>query len=185
MEIVGNVREWLSGAWTTVKDRAATAWENIKDAILDPLRGLWGFFKTILGIGDNGITDDGPLGRLIGIFGRVKDRIGEVFSGIKDAIVAPIVAAFKWVNANVIDKLNDNVLSKFGDLRIPQLPIPKGYATGGWVRGPGTGTSDSVLARLSNGEYVVDAKTAAANAGTLEAFERGARRRREQPVRRR
>ena len=32
-----------------------------------------------------------------------------------------------------------------------------GYATGGHVRGPGTGTSDSILARLSNGEYVVRA----------------------------
>ena len=32
-----------------------------------------------------------------------------------------------------------------------------GYATGGHVRGPGTGTSDSILARLSNGEYVMRA----------------------------
>lgn len=32
-----------------------------------------------------------------------------------------------------------------------------GYATGGSVRGPGTGTSDSIMARLSNGEYVLRA----------------------------
>lgn len=32
-----------------------------------------------------------------------------------------------------------------------------GYYTGGLIRGPGTGTSDSILARLSNGEYVVKA----------------------------
>ena len=31
------------------------------------------------------------------------------------------------------------------------------FATGGRVSGPGTGTSDSILARLSNGEYVVKA----------------------------
>lgn len=31
------------------------------------------------------------------------------------------------------------------------------FATGGRVRGPGTGTSDSILARLSNGEYVLRA----------------------------
>lgn len=30
-----------------------------------------------------------------------------------------------------------------------------GFASGGWIRGPGSGTSDSILARLSNGEYVV------------------------------
>jgi hypothetical protein len=33
-----------------------------------------------------------------------------------------------------------------------------GAAEGGMVRGPGTSTSDSVLARLSNGEYVINAK---------------------------
>jgi hypothetical protein len=32
------------------------------------------------------------------------------------------------------------------------------FAEGGRVAGPGTSTSDSVLARLSNGEYVINAK---------------------------
>lgn len=32
------------------------------------------------------------------------------------------------------------------------------YASGGYVRGPGSGTSDSISARLSNGEYVVSAR---------------------------
>jgi len=32
-----------------------------------------------------------------------------------------------------------------------------GFASGDMVRGPGTGTSDSILARLSNGEFVVKA----------------------------
>lgn len=34
---------------------------------------------------------------------------------------------------------------------------PPGFAAGGRIRGPGTGTSDSILARLSNGEFVVRA----------------------------
>lgn len=33
------------------------------------------------------------------------------------------------------------------------------FAVGGYVSGPGTGTSDSISARLSNGEYVVNAAT--------------------------
>lgn len=33
-----------------------------------------------------------------------------------------------------------------------------GYATGGYISGRGTGTSDSILARISNGEYVVKAQ---------------------------
>ena len=38
----------------------------------------------------------------------------------------------------------------------PDVPMP-GYATGGHVRGPGSGTSDSIMARLSNGEFVMRA----------------------------
>jgi len=34
---------------------------------------------------------------------------------------------------------------------------PQGFATGGLVRGPGTGTSDSIFAMLSNGEAVLSA----------------------------
>lgn len=33
--------------------------------------------------------------------------------------------------------------------------LPKNYMKGGKVRGPGTSTSDSILARISNGEYVL------------------------------
>jgi len=51
--------------------------------------------------------------------------------------------------------------------RIPAFP------TGGAVRGPGTGTSDSILARVSNGEFVVNAKDTAKNLPLLEAINAG------------
>ncbi|MCQ2040267.1 MULTISPECIES: tape measure protein [Stutzerimonas stutzeri subgroup] len=38
-------------------------------------------------------------------------------------------------------------------------PEPAGYATGGYIRGPGTGTSDSILMYGSNGEYMINAAT--------------------------
>lgn len=39
-----------------------------------------------------------------------------------------------------------------------EAPIPPaGQAAGGYIRGPGSGTSDSILARLSNGEFVINA----------------------------
>ncbi|WP_288099558.1 DUF4214 domain-containing protein, partial [Pseudomonas sp.] len=58
----------------------------------------------------------------------------------------------------------------------------KGYATGGLINGPGTGTSDSIIARLSNGEYVMSADAVRMfgtglldqmNAGQLPAFATG------------
>lgn len=36
-------------------------------------------------------------------------------------------------------------------------PEPSGFATGGYISGPGTSTSDSIPALLSNGEYVIRA----------------------------
>ncbi len=44
------------------------------------------------------------------------------------------------------------------------------YATGGLVEGPGTGTSDSIRARLSNGEFVVNAKSTQQYLPVLEAI---------------
>ena len=40
---------------------------------------------------------------------------------------------------------------------VPNLPPVPQFASGGRVAGPGTGTSDSILARLSNGEFVMRA----------------------------
>lgn len=48
-----------------------------------------------------------------------------------------------------------------------------GYADGGWAFGEGTGTSDSIKARLSHGEFVVNAASAAANGQWLEAINSG------------
>ncbi|NGX06457.1 MULTISPECIES: NlpC/P60 family protein [Mycobacteroides] len=60
--------------------------------------------------------------------------------------------------------------------------FPAGYAAGGLLSGPGTGTSDSMLARVSNGEYIVKASAVskygsgmlhALNEGKLPRFDEG------------
>lgn len=48
-----------------------------------------------------------------------------------------------------------------------------GFADGGYVSGTGTGRSDSISARLSNGEFVVNAASTKANRGLLEAINSG------------
>lgn len=47
---------------------------------------------------------------------------------------------------------------------------PKGYATGGHIKGAGTGTSDSIPAMLSNGEFVVNEAATRRHRGLLEAI---------------
>lgn len=46
----------------------------------------------------------------------------------------------------------------------------QGFATGGQVLGPGTGTSDSIMAMLSNGEFVINAQATAQFLPLLEAI---------------
>jgi hypothetical protein len=72
-------------------------------------------------------------------------------------------------------------LARFMDPSVPLLdqdsinammdPSVWAFQRGGHVSGPGTGTSDSILARLSNGEYVVNARAVArVGRGFLDAI---------------
>ncbi len=46
-------------------------------------------------------------------------------------------------------------------------------ANGGYISGPGTGRSDSITARVSNGEYIVNAEATAKHRALLEAINNG------------
>jgi GH24 family phage-related lysozyme (muramidase) len=48
-----------------------------------------------------------------------------------------------------------------------------GFASGGMISGPGTGRSDSILARVSNGEYIINAAATKRNLPLLEAINSG------------
>lgn len=71
------------------------------------------------------------------------------------------------LRAQLQKRLQDNPLvipvslaekdSKYAKRAEKVLDGTPGFATGGYITGPGTGTSDSMLARLSNGEYVIKA----------------------------
>lgn len=85
---------------------------------------------------------------------------------IYDYYIQPLTNMIAWTQA-LIDKVKEAanaIASLFGggnnapatlDLTSPTATAA--FATGGMVRGSGSSTSDSILARLSNGEYVVNA----------------------------
>ncbi len=75
--------------------------------------------------------------------------------GITSALTAP------WPK-NLIDSITVGTL---GALQIATIEAQK-FSSGGLVRGPGTGISDSVPALLSAGEFVVPARTVASVGGT-------------------
>ena len=55
--------------------------------------------------------------------------------------------------------LLDGLFNKSVKILTPTATVGVRGATGGLLHGPGTGTSDSILAALSTGEYVMDAQT--------------------------
>lgn len=55
---------------------------------------------------------------------------------------------------------------------VAQGPIKK-YAAGGIISGPGTGTSDSILAMVSNGEAIIPAASVARNPGMVKQLVSG------------
>lgn len=57
-----------------------------------------------------------------------------------------------------------------GTALLAAFALFKGFKTGGYVSGPGSGTSDSIPARLSNGEFVVNADATRRNRSLLEAI---------------
>ena len=76
-----------------------------------------------------------------------------------------------------ISSLPGQLASQFSDsvqrIRTAERERLPDLATGGFIRGPGTGTSDSILARISNGEYVVNAAATRLNIGLLDTINYG------------
>jgi TP901 family phage tail tape measure protein len=58
-------------------------------------------------------------------------------------------------------------------MMIPQSRQPKRFADGGVISGPGTGTSDSIVARVSNGEAIIPAKSVARHPDVVNALVSG------------
>ena len=75
--------------------------------------------------------------------------------------------------ARQIDRVSGDHTIRFKISSTGSIPKPAGMATGGPVRGAGTGTSDSIPAMLSDGEFVVNAKAARRNATLLSAINGG------------
>ena len=61
-------------------------------------------------------------------------------------------------------------LAGVGAPALASLLLGDSYATGGQITGPGTGTSDSILARVSNGEHVLTAADVRAMGGQQNVY---------------
>jgi hypothetical protein len=96
---------------------------------------------------------------LAGVRGAIQftaDWAQQQFQRVWDAASGPIRAVLIGpINGGIIGAWN-SLNAQFA-LNRPVAPVGIPFATGGYVSGPGGPTTDSINARLSNGEYVVPA----------------------------
>jgi tape measure domain-containing protein len=111
-------------------------------------------------------------------FGAGDDTFaGKFRKAIEDNVFAPLKSSFEDLMSFVskgIEKLTGGFVSfrKSVPMTRGESPVPE-FATGGRIRGPGSGTSDSIMARVSNGEYVINANATRNNLPLLEAINNG------------
>jgi hypothetical protein len=176
-------------------------WHAIFEPACGGIAAAWGGLTGAISGGWNWVRDTvfNPLGEFIGhtvpgFFQGGVDAIGRIWNRLTDIVSGPINTMKNWINNDLIGPLN-KVTGLFG-LTIPTLAggggvelvgvelmaASHGRAEGGLIVGPGTGTSDSILglnargvptARVSNGEYVVNADATAKNRGLLEQINTG------------
>jgi hypothetical protein len=71
--------------------------------------------------------------------------------------------------ANIMEETFKPLTEKIEEiLKRNGMSLPTGFSTGGYVSGPGNGTSDSIPTLLSNGEFVVNAESTSAFGSLLE-----------------
>ncbi|GAA2108233.1 peptidoglycan DD-metalloendopeptidase family protein [Streptomyces synnematoformans] len=118
------------------------------------------------------------VGRVADAFREAKDGIGKAWNKLKGLTKKPV----KFI----IDTVYNKGIVGLWNAAAKVLPIdklkpfnPKGFATGGPVFGPGTETSDSILAALSTGEHVWTAEEVRSAGGhaAIEAMRAAALRR--------
>lgn len=136
------IQAFLVGIWNQlVADWNATVdlWAQRVQAFVGAILGAWEAIKN----GASGLWADLAAG-----FDSVISGIANAFNGMIDGIISRAQAALQAIKdffANGLDAVPGG--------QVGASP----FASGGYVRGPGSGTSDSILARLSNGEFVIRA----------------------------
>lgn len=103
---------------------------------------------------------------ILATLGGLSSSVQSVFSTVVSNIASQFRALASLVS-NLIAQLKAELASLQSAISAAQASLasaqaaaakaPPGHARGGMIHGPGTGTSDSILSRLSRGEYVIKA----------------------------
>jgi hypothetical protein len=110
--------------------------------------------------------------RKLGVSETLVQQIAEK-GAIAGAEVAQQILDGGRAVATALNAANGNLQKTADALGYDVIQATGRYAAGGFITGPGTGMSDSITARISNGEYVVNARATAMNRSVLDAMNYG------------
>lgn len=165
IQTVGDVIMWL---WNTVAVPAFSAIGSVISTWWSGVQAVWDMFKTGVDTVGNAI-------------GTLKDAFTTGFNAIKGVVesvwnfIGGILDKIGNGVGNVVDKLRSipgigSLIPGNADGRAPGFAGGSaGVSTSGVVSGPGTGTSDSILARISAGEGIVKTSAMQNGGGVLVA----------------
>jgi hypothetical protein len=175
---------WVAQVWRAVSDAIGRAWNWVNKNVIIPFKiGLQvlglafrlakqrisdTFWNLVRAVGKAGTwvrkTVFGKIGDALNAlkrgFRNARDNITNFWNGLKRAAAKPVNFLITWVWNKGLRK----VLNAIPGVNLPTVK-PIKLAGGGRVDGPGTGTSDSVPARLSKGEHVWTAREVRAVGG--------------------
>ncbi|MCT8000563.1 tape measure protein [Sphingomonas sanguinis] len=126
---------------------AYTHFETFRKAVDTVVAAVWAVIKWFFGA----------------VWDKVKgtfDGVKQIWEGITEILTNPFQAAKKIIDGImkvITGGYGFGDLIKGGKIILSKVSSVFGFASGGYVRGPGTGTSDSIPAMLSNREGVINA----------------------------
>lgn len=147
-------------AWQHVKTGAIAAWKDITLGGKTLLTEFWAIGKSI-------------QDAFLAVFGAIQGAFSALVAGI-EAGIRTVMSAIAGV-VDAIGSAAQSLASLLGaagsSVGAAAAGTTAGFARGGLVRGGGSSTSDSIPARLSNGEFVMSARAVSnLGVGTLHAL---------------
>jgi phage-related protein len=153
-------------AWEAIKQSAQQAWDaivqqvqTIPDRIASAISGLSSSISQIWEPIKQAAQQAWDF--IVNGARQMVSQMAAIFFPLTEAIVAPFKSAADAITAilrGILDKIRD-VIQGASSAQGAVSEIGEGggggFAGGGLVRGSGSSTSDSILARLSNGEFVI------------------------------
>ncbi|MDK8345426.1 tape measure protein [Brevibacterium sp. UMB1308A] len=135
-------RNVIVPAWNGIKAVISGVWNFIRDRVFNPLA--------------HAVRHTLPAA-----FRAGRDAIGQAWEGLKNIAKKPVEFVVNTViNRGLVDNFN-KIAGVFGSKKIPQVSLPKGFATGGRIPGwSPTATADNVPIWATAGEFMVRRKSA-------------------------